>query len=85
MGLYNCFDDATRMRARASSCETSLRFGSAAAAADFGKLLVGHAQVFPVRKIIEHGDGGGILLAIRQLLDLLDRIAQKFCHVSTIT
>ena len=67
------------MRARASSCESSLRSGRHGGGG-FRKLLVGDAQVFPVRQIVEHGDGGGVLLAVRQLLDLFERIAKKFGH-----
>ncbi len=52
-----------------------------AAAADFGQLLVGDAQIAPVREIIEHRRGGGILLAVRQLLDSGDSVAQKFRHI----
>ena len=51
-----------------------------AAAADFGKLSVGDAKVVTVREVIHQRAGSGILLAVRQLLDLFERIAQKFCH-----
>src|ERR1700742_4812767 len=62
--------------------EPAVRVG--AAAADFREVFVGDAQIAPVREIIEHRRGGDVLLAVRQLLDLLDRVAEKLRHVHNI-
>ena len=56
-----------------------------ATTADFRQVFVGDAQIAPVRQVIEHGGGGGILLTVWQLLDLLDSVAKQFGHGATIT
>ena len=48
--------------------QLAVRIG--ATAANLSKLLVGDPQIAPMREIIEQRADGGVLLGIRQLLDL---------------
>ena len=56
-----------------------------AAAADFGEVLVGHAEIAAVREIIEHRRRRGVLLGIRQLFDLAERVAKQLGHASNMS
>ena len=55
-----------------------LAVGVGAAAADVRELFVGQAQVTTVREIIHQRTSSSILLGVRQLLDLFQRIAKQF-------
>ena len=64
------------MRARASSCETSCG-SDRRGGGGFRPGASSETRIAPVREIIEHGDGGGLLLAVGHLLDVFERVAKS--------
>jgi hypothetical protein len=50
------------------------------AAAHFGHLRLGQSHVAHMLDVAEQRAGGSILLTIRQLFDLAQRLFEQFCH-----